>query len=204
MHFLKKNSLFLFFLFFLEQLERNIFLFCITKDTWGETLGLIPVKFHRAERNVPSGENTKELFFTLQHAVISLPVHLSQCCPEVCRLWTFLNHLHLHRAVLTEAQLWWTSEKHIRFTSWNMIYLQWWCYNLLWDLHLSETLHCPPADLSGAGMSFTASPEIQHPLLAVEQDNRAPWPQTCTAAVHLQQGALLWELSSHTEHTPLW
>lgn len=52
------------------------------------------------------------------------------------------------------------------------------------DLRLSQTFHCPLADLSGACMSFTASPEIQHPLLAIEQNYRASGPQTCTAAIH--------------------
>lgn len=45
-------------------------------------------------------------FCTLQHAVIGLPVHVSQSCPEVFRLWTFLYYLHLYRAALAEAQLW--------------------------------------------------------------------------------------------------
>lgn len=53
------------------------------------------------------------------------------------------------------------------------------------NLHLSKTLHCPLCDLFGATVGFTAIPEVQHPLLAIEQDNRAPGPQTCTAAIHL-------------------
>lgn len=71
------------------------------------------------------------------------------------------------------------------------------------DLRLGEPLHCPPADLSGAAVSFTARPEIQRPLLAVEENHRASGPQTCTAAINLQQRSLLWELSSHAEQTPL-
>lgn len=58
------------------------------------------------------------LFSTLQHAVIGLPVHLSQCCPEVCRLWTFIHYLHLHRAALAKTQLWWTPDEHKQFKSW--------------------------------------------------------------------------------------
>lgn len=77
------------------------------------------------------------------------------------------------------------------------------CHPVFHDLHLGEPLHCPPADLSGAAVSFTARPEIQRPLLAVEEHHRASGPQACTAAINLPQRSLLWELSSHAEQTPL-
>lgn len=60
------------------------------------------------------------VFSTLQHAVVGLPVHLPQCCPELCGLWTFLHHLHLQGAALAETQLRWTADEHIILTSWKM------------------------------------------------------------------------------------
>lgn len=56
---------------------------------------------------------------TLQHAVVGLPVHLSQCCPELCRLQSFLHHLHLQAAAAAaaEAQLWWTPDGNKPFRS---------------------------------------------------------------------------------------
>lgn len=70
------------------------------------------------------------------------------------------------------------------------------------DLHLSESLHSPLARLPGAGVDLTAVPQVERPLLTVEQYERTSGAQAATATVHLQQTGLLRQLPTHTEQTP--
>lgn len=98
------------------------------------------LKVHRLEKMILCGQSWKcVLSCTLQHAVIGLPVHLTQCCPEVCRLWTFLNYLHLYRAIFAETQLWWTPNIHTNtYHMQNFICWKNECRNYHWMLKFVE------------------------------------------------------------------
>lgn len=90
--------------------------------------------------------------------------------------------MHIDVAALVKTKLWRTPVLMHTLMSFRMMQ-----HNIDVFLRFSELLHGSLADFSGVAVSFTTNPEIQLPLLAVQQHSRAPGPQTGAGAVHLQE-----------------
>ena len=69
------------------------------------------------------------------------------------------------------------------------------------DLHVHQVLYGVFGHLPGAGVGLTAVPQIERPLLGVEQQQTAAGAQTGAAALYLRERRLYRHSTLHAEQT---